>query len=485
MSIVLQSGLVTLVGSDRFYEDEATLELYSKDHSFVSPRKALCVVKPKDTDQIKEIIDLANKTKMPIIPISSGPPRFHGDTVPTGGGVCVDLSELNQIVRVDRRNRIAVIEPGVTFDTLRSALEAKGMVPYTPLLPRSTKSVLASFLEREPITIPKDHWDFCDPLVGGEIVFGNGHIQRFGDTAQGSKREVGTGEIIPVHPLGPSSIDWLRLVQGSQGTLGIVSWASIYCRIKSCIQRPFLVAAQNLGDLLPFTEKVLRRRIVEEFFILNSFSLANVLAEEGQEIKTLQASLPAWVLFLNIAGYERHPEEKVEYKEEQVREMATQERLQLKGEVGGVSALAILGILGKTAKCDRRLRYKGSCQVLPFETTLDRTPGIAHLTTEIAGEHGYPTADLSIYIQPIIQGCQCQCEVVIPYEPQDGTEVEKVKSLFMDIAEKIHSAGAYYSRPYGMLANIVYRDAEITSVLRKIKMIFDPNDIMNSGKLCF
>lgn len=481
----MKEKLVELVSSDRFHDDSETLELYSRDYSFVSPRKPLAVVKAEDTGQIKKIIDLANNTKMPIIPISSGPPRFHGDTVPTGTGVCVDLSELNQVVRVDRRNRIAIIEPGVTFDTLRLALEAKGMVPYTPLLPRSTKSVLASFLEREPITIPKDHWDFCDPLVGGEIIFGNGYIRSFGDTAQGSKREAEAGEITPVHPLGPSSIDWLRLVQGAQGTLGIVSWASIYCRIKPSIQKPFIVASQNLEGLLPFTQKVLKRRLVEEFFILNSFGLASLLAEEGQEIKRVQASLPAWVLFLNLAGYERHPEEKVGYKEEQVTEMAAQEGLGLKEEVGKVSAFAILEILGKTAEKDRRLRYKESCQVLPFETTLDKTPKITDSIARIAEEYGYPTGDLSIYIQPIIQGCQCQCEVVFPYDPQDKREVEKVKSLFTDTAERICNVGAYYSRPYGMLANIVYRDAEITNVLRKIKKIFDPNDIMNSGKLCF
>jgi len=201
---VILEKFADIVGSDHFFQDEEILEAYSKDHSFAPRRKPLAVIKPSCTDDIKRIIDLANETLTNIIPTSSGFPKFHGDTVPTCPGVVVDLSQLDRVLRVDRRNTIAIIEPGVTFGALRSRLEEKGMVPYTPLLPRSTKSVLASALEREPIIIPKDHWDFSDPLAGGEVVIGDGHIQGFGDSAGRSKEELETGEAIPVIPWKPS-----------------------------------------------------------------------------------------------------------------------------------------------------------------------------------------------------------------------------------------------------------------------------------------
>jgi FAD/FMN-containing dehydrogenase len=482
MEIVMKK-FMDIVGVDHFSDSPEILEAYSKDHSFVPSRKPLAVIKPKNTDEIKEIIDLANETLIPIIPTSSGFPKFHGDTIPTIPGIVLDLSTLDQVLRVDRRNRVAMIDPGVTFGKLRMALKDSGMVPYTPLLPRSTKSVLASYLEREPITIPKDHWNFNDPIAGGQVIIGDGHLQGFGDTASYTKEEVITGDVVPVSPQGPSSIGWLTMIQGAQGTLGIVPWMGVRCRVKPSIEKSFFIPGQTLNDIIPFLQKILQRRFVEELFILNAFALATTLSEDAKEIKKLQAALPPWILFLNIAGYERYPKEKVEWKEEQVRQTATWAGVELKDSVGGVSAFNFLRTLKKTADKDRKLRYKDSCQVLPFETILGRTPDLATLVVRIAGDCGYPAADLSIYIQPIIQGCQVQCEVVFPYNPEDISEVETVRNLFETAAQRMRKMGAYYSRPYNTLADIIYKDAEVLNVLRKIKNILDPNDIMNSGKL--
>lgn len=472
-----------VVGANNYYETDDILESYSKDHSFVPPRKPLAIIKPKNNAQIKAIIDLANESKITLIPTSSGFPKFNGDTVPSVPGIIVDLSDLNKVLRVDRRNRVAIIEPGVTFHELRRALEDEDMVPYTPLLPRSTKSVLASFLERDPILIPKDHWAFEDPIAGGEVVIGDSHIQGFGDSAQFSKEEVEAGVGTPVIPMGPSTINWLTMIQGAQGTLGIVRWASIRCRIKPSIQRPFFVEGQDLNNLLPFVQKILRSRIVDELFILNSFGLASVLFEETNDIEKVQAVLPTWTLFFNIAGYDRYPEEEIEWKEEQAKEWGAFEGMEFKREVAGVSATVLLRKLGEVANKDRKLRYKESCQVLPFSTTLDKTTELMTYLLRMSADYKYPSANLSIYIQPVIQGCQCECEVVFPYNPEDMREVQKVKNLFISAAQTLSHMGAYYSRPYGKLTEITYKDMETINILRKIKELLDPNDIMNSGKL--
>jgi FAD/FMN-containing dehydrogenase len=472
-----------IAGPDRFYDAPETLEAYSKDHSFTTPRKPLAVMKPRHTDDIKEIIDLANETLVNIIPTSSGFPKFHGDTIPACAGITLDLSDLNQVLRVDRRNKIAIIEPGVTFGKLRYKLEEQGMVPYTPLLPRSTKSVLTSALEREPITIPKDHWDFNDPLAGGQVVIGDGHVQGFGDSAGRSKKEIEDGTAVPVFPLGPSNIGWLTMIQGAQGTLGIVRWASVRCRTKPSIQRPSFVVTEDLREIIPFVQKVLKPRLVEEIFIINSFSLANVISEEVNEIRNLRSILPKWALFVNVAGYERYPEEEVAWKEAHLKELASQDKLVLRDAVSGFSATSLLKILERTSDKDRRLRYKDSCQVLPFSTILDKMTELTLCLTRIAEDYAYPSTDLSIYIQPIIQGCQCDCEVVFPYNPHDKQETEQVRKLFITAAKEMNNIGAYYSRPYGPLADITYKDSGVANILRKIKGILDPNDIMNSGKL--
>jgi len=119
----------------------------------------------------------------PLIPVSSGPPHFQGDTIPSQGGVVVDLSRMKRIIRVNRRNRVAMVEPGVTFAELQPELEKEVLRLPMPLCPRRSKSAVGNCLEREPTTIPKYQWDISDPLLCTEVVFGSGDLFRTGEAA--------------------------------------------------------------------------------------------------------------------------------------------------------------------------------------------------------------------------------------------------------------------------------------------------------------
>ena len=74
-------------------------------------------------------------------------------------------------MRVDRARRVAMVEPGVTFGELIPAVEKEGLRLNMPLLPRKSKSVVGSMLEREPVIMPKYQWDISDPLAcaGGNL----------------------------------------------------------------------------------------------------------------------------------------------------------------------------------------------------------------------------------------------------------------------------------------------------------------------------
>ena len=135
------------------------------------------VAKPGNVDEVQGIVKWANQTQTPLVPVSSGPPRFHGDTVPCAtGAVIVDLSGMNRIRRIDRKNRMILIEPGVTYSQLQPELAKVGLRLSTPLLPRANKSVIASLLERQPTLVPKYQWSMPEPLRCLEIVWGNGEI---------------------------------------------------------------------------------------------------------------------------------------------------------------------------------------------------------------------------------------------------------------------------------------------------------------------
>jgi FAD/FMN-containing dehydrogenase len=128
--------LVEIVGRSNVLDDLETLETYSRDQSFALPMKPWFVVRPQNLDEVRGVVNWANQTRTPLVPVSSGPPHFHGDTVPsTAGAVMVDLSGMKRIIRIDRKNRMTLIGPGVTYRHLQPELAREGLRLSTPLLP--------------------------------------------------------------------------------------------------------------------------------------------------------------------------------------------------------------------------------------------------------------------------------------------------------------------------------------------------------------
>jgi hypothetical protein len=133
-----------------------------------------------------------------------------------------------------------------------------------------------------------------------------------------------------------------------------------------------------------------------------------------------------------------------------------------------------------------KLRHKGGNHDIFFLTTLKRTPDFITTMYSVAAACGYATTEIGIYLQPIMQGVGCHCEFNLFFNPNNAVEKAKVEKLSMEACQSLINMGAFFSRPYGAWADMAYRrDAETTAALRKVKGIFDPNNIMNPGKLCF
>lgn len=121
------------------------------------------------SETVGTVLRDAARSGTSVVPRSSSGPGRIGRGSLDGPGMLLDLSGLRRTVRVDRRNRVAIVEAGVTFDELALAIEPEGLRLTHPLLPTPGKSVLASFLDREPPLVPKYHWDMTDPLLCAEL----------------------------------------------------------------------------------------------------------------------------------------------------------------------------------------------------------------------------------------------------------------------------------------------------------------------------
>ncbi|MEM1586463.1 MAG: FAD-binding oxidoreductase [Candidatus Bathyarchaeia archaeon] len=494
--IVLDTGafleeLSKIVGPENVVCDPKVLAEYAKDHSFVKPTQPLCIVYPNNKDEIKQIVHLAGKCKVPIVPVSSGPPHFRGDTVPREGGIIIDLSRLKKVLKIDLRNRAVLVEPGVTFGELVPVLEKHGLRLNMPLLPRASKSVVTAFLEREPPIIPKYQFDYVDPLLTMEIIFGTGDEFRTGTASgPGSIEEINADM---VNPFGPGDIKYFKLISGSQGSLGIVTWAMVKAEVMPKLRKLYFIAFGRGEDIIEPLNRLQRYGVMgsvaDELLALNSFNLALILAEKWpEEFDVLRKKILPWVIIVGIGGY-KLAEERIRVQEKCLMDVAQELGFEptpyLPGAPGKEKVLMDLLSRPWDKEPYWKIRYKGSCCELFFLAPPSRAALLIKGLYEAVAEYGFSAMEVGGYVQPLSQGHAYHIEVDVPYNPSEREEVDKVQSFFTGACEKLVKMGAFFSRPYGSLAEIVYRnyDPNAITILRKIKNIFDPDNILNPGVL--
>jgi hypothetical protein len=447
-------------------------------------------VKPGNAEEVFKIVNLARDAGTPLVPVSSGAPHFRGDTVPgMGGAIVVDLSGMKKIIHIDRKNRVAMFEPGVTFNELIAAVAKEGLRLNMPLLPRQSKSVVGSLLEREPVLMPKYHWDIADPLACTEVIFGTGEMFRTGAAAgSGSVEEQWTAGGAQKEAAGPSSASWYRMIQGSQGTMGIVTWVSARCELLPRLEEPFFIADPQLDKILEMVHWLIRLRLVNECLVLNNINLARIIAsKDSEKYCWIKDSLPPWILFFNIAAYDYLPQERVNGQIKNMKELTQRFRVEAVQSLDGVTAAQFLNIVQHpSSEPYWKLCHKGSCQDIFFLTLFDKLPELIRTMHAAANEAAYPIDELGIYLQPIIQGVNCHCEFSLFYDSENPGETDRIRNLTLNATKSLIAKGAFFSRPYGETARMIMnRDGATMATLKKVKSIVDPNNIMNPGKLCF
>jgi len=484
-----KSRLADIVGNAGVLSNPEAGELFSLDSRLMPSFEPSHLVRPMSVDEVQRIVLWANETLTPLVPLSSGGPHFGSDTIPAvPASVLVDLSGMNRILKINRRNRLVLLEPGVTYSQLLPDLRKAGLRIAMPLLPRGNKSVLTSLLEREPLMSPKYQWNMSEPLRSLEIVWGNGDkLWSGGGVNRGERDEDWEQGLVPVVGPGPGQLDFYKFVSAAQGSMGIVTWASVKCEVYPELHKLFFVPSEKLDPLIDLMYKLLKFRFGEELFIMNNTCLAYLLANEADKTGTLLNSLPPWAAVVGISAGQILPAERIEAQENDIQELAGQSGLEMLSAIDGCNASDLLELILKPSPEPYwKLRYKGGSQEIFFLAMLDKTPGFVTTMLSAASEHGYPSADVGVYLQPVHQGVGCHCEFILPFNRDNQAEVTTTEALFRDASSRLFKQKAYFSRPYGIWADMVFSaDEETTAVTRKMKAIFDPNHVLNPGKLCF
>jgi FAD/FMN-containing dehydrogenase len=485
----ITQGLAGIADKKRVLTDEATLEQYGRDESWEVPKRPDWVVKVKDTDEVQKIVQFANQQKVPVVPRSSGI-GFHGSGIPEEGGIVIAMHEMNRVLRVDVRNKWALVEPGVTFGQLQNELQTHGFRAVTPLLPHPQKSVITSLLEKTPHLTSKMHLD--EIILTMQLVLPTGDLFRTGSLAvpvPGLKPEEVPDKTHSdlCNALGPG-IDWWRLLTGSEGTFAIVTAMNFKIVPLPTKQQFYFLSGETLEELVDPAYRILRREIGNECFILNRHTLASLVADKGDDIGMLREQLPAFCLLICLDAGEWYPEEKMAYQEHALYDVCQQfncnPATNLSPLVEGDTKIA--GMLSQPCSDGVywKFRYKGGCGNILLLTPLEKASRWIRIVQEVAGESSYPVNDIGIYLQPKQRGRVYHLEFNLPVDQSSERDRDRVKAVFLEATKRLLNAGAFIYRPYGSLAEMVYpRTGNLHNSIRKIKGILDPENVLNPGKL--
>lgn len=476
MSEDIKSAMIKIVGNDNISDDMNKLMTYS------GYKVPALIVWPRNTEDVKLIVQWATKHRTPIIPRSSSNPDLRDSSLPrVSDSIVVDLSRMNKILRVDSKNKVVMIQPGVTYYKLLDELRKNGLRPAMPFLPPRTKSVLSSCLDREPIIMPRFHWDSSDPLLCTETVFGTGDVFRTGSAAgPGTLEEQWKSGQAQKNPQGPSQFDPFRLLQGSQGSIGIVTWITMKCEVLPDCHSMYFVGADNLDELLDFNYTLFRRRLVDEHFMLNRVNFAAALQDDIE--------LPNWVLVFGVSGHGMIADEEMEYRFGDIKDIAQTTGVKISDSIGQVTGNDILAKMYNSPEDNYwKLQVKGECREIFFITTLNRCQEFYDALLSTADEVEFPHNQIGAYIQPTVQGTNAHCGFDLYYSIADTDATEGVLSLIAKAQTKLLEMGAYFSRPYGLITDLVYEKSSPVTVdaMRRVKSIFDPQNILNPKVLCF
>jgi len=451
----LKKALRSIVGEENFSEGEAERFCYSYDATRLEYKPDV-VVFAQGTKQVLEIVRLANEHRIPLFPRGAGS-GYSGGSIPTKGGIALCLAKMNRIKRIDVANLVATVEPGVVNADLGKALASKGLF-YPP----------------DPASL-----EFS--TIGGNVAecAGGPSCVKYGVTRNyvlGLEVVVGTGETIRAGGTLVKNVagyDLVRLICGSEGTLGVIT--EINLRLIPLPESKITIMAvfASVAEAAATVARIIESRILPSALEFMDGTCIKAVEQHKRmglpthagAILIIEADGPARVLEEQRKRIEALCKECGSISAESADEEDTREELwqARRALSSAVSSLA-----------PRKVNEDVAVPPSRIPELLDRIARIGEdmdLVIPNFGHAGDGNIHVNILYDPAVSGMQ--------------ERAEKAAARVFDVALELEGT---ITGEHGVgITKIDFLEKQIgrtqLELMRGVKRVFDPNNILNPGKI--
>jgi len=451
----VKQQLIAIVGHDNYDDSKAGRLVYSYDATPQFQSLPDAVIAPRNTREVAEIVKICNKHRIPIIPRGSGTNLCAG-TCPVEGGIVLLFKHMNNILEIDEENLTITVQPGVITLDLIKAVEAKGL--FYPPDPSSMKisTIGGNINENSGGLRGLKYGVTRDYVMALEVVLANGEVIRTGGKLA---KDV-------------AGYDFTRLFVGSEGTLGVITEATLKLIPMPETKKTALALYEDLEAAARSVSKIIANKIIPatlEFLDKPTLEVVEEYARIG-----LPTDVNA-ILLMEQDG----PPEVVERDMNRMVEICQEEK-------------AIVQIACSEAEADalrtaRRSALSALARLKPTTILEDATVPRSEIAkmvkaiNEIAQKY-------NVKICTFGHAGDGNLHPTCPTDARDREEMERVEKAFEEIFAKAIELGGTITGEHGVGAmKAPYLEWKLgkagIEAMKAVKQALDPNGIMNPGKI--
>ncbi|CRK82166.1 glycolate oxidase subunit GlcD [Neobacillus massiliamazoniensis] len=456
LSSEVKEKLISIVSEVNFDDSKTECLVYSYDATPNFQSMPDAVVSPRNVEDVSQIVKICNEYKVPIVPRGSGTNLCAG-TCPTNGGIVLLFKHMNKIIEIDEENLTITVQPGVITLDMIHAIEDKGL--FYPPDPSSMKiSTIAGNINENSGGLRGLKYGVTrDYVIGLEAVLPNGDIIRTGGKLA---KDV-------------AGYDLTRLFVGSEGTLGIITEATLKLIPMPETRKTMLVLYQDLSAAAKSVSKIIANKIIPttlEFLDQPTLKVVEDFAQIG-----LPTDVQA-VLLIEQDG----PPEVVERDIKKIADVCKEENavsIQIAASEEEAEAL-------RTA---RRAALSAIARLKPTTILEDATVPRSEIANMVKAINEI-TEKYQLTICTFGHAGDGNLHPTCATDARNHEEMERVEKAFAEIFEKAIDLGGTITGEHGVgVMKAPYLEWKLKkegiAAMKAIKQAFDPNNIMNPGKV--